>query len=106
MLGSIDRIQAAGVTLNGRGRTCPDGVAILPGALGHVDVRVSKEGFFPAHASVDVDASKESTVQIELQPRRERQEEVTVYATRNDVRVQDSPLHVEVVSQDFGARQK
>lgn len=52
-----DPIEAADVTLNGhRGRTGPDGVAILPGALGHVDVRVSKEGFFPAHASLDVDA--------------------------------------------------
>ncbi|HZT69411.1 MAG TPA: TonB-dependent receptor [Terriglobia bacterium] len=96
-----DPIQAADVTVNGRrGRTGPDGVAMLPGALGHVDVRVSKEGFFPAHAALDVDATKEWTIQIELQPQKERQEEVTVYATRNDVRVQDSPLHVEVVSQD------
>ena len=78
MVGSIDPIQAADVTVNGRGRTCPDGVAIRPGALGHVDVRVSKAGFFPAHASFDVDASKESTVQIELQPQKERQKEVTV----------------------------
>ena len=28
------------------------------------------------------------------------EEKVTVYATRNDVRVQDSPLHVEVISQE------
>jgi outer membrane receptor for ferrienterochelin and colicins len=82
------------------GRTGPDGVAILPAALGRIDISVTKEGFFPAHASVDIDAAMEWTVQIELQPQKEQQEKVTVYATRNDVRVQDSPLHVEVVSQD------
>jgi outer membrane receptor for ferrienterochelin and colicins len=49
---------------------------------------------------LDVDAAREWAVQIELQPQKEQQEKVTVYATRNDVRVQDSPLHVEVVSQD------
>ena len=82
------------------GRTGPDGVAILPAALGLIDISVTKEGFFPAHASLDIDAAMEWTVQIELQPQKEQQEKVTVYATRNNVRVQDSPLHVEVVSQD------
>jgi iron complex outermembrane receptor protein len=94
-------VQAADVTAGGHsGRTGPDGAAILPGDLGHVDITVSKEGFFPARASLDIDSAKEWTVQVELQPKEERQEAVTVYATRNDVRVQDSPLHVEVVSQD------
>src|SRR5579859_1464214 len=82
------------------GRTGPDGVAHLPAALGRVDISVTKDGFFPARASLNFDAAKEWTVEIELQPLPEQQEKVTVYATRNDVRVQDSPLHVEVVSQD------
>jgi outer membrane receptor for ferrienterochelin and colicins len=82
------------------GRTGPDGVAVLPAALGRIDIAVTKEGFFSARASLDIDAAKPWTVQIELQPQKEQEEKVTVYATRNDVRVQDSPLHVEVVSQD------
>jgi iron complex outermembrane receptor protein len=94
-------IQDAEVTADRHnGRTGPDGVVILPAALGRVEIRVTKEGFFPAHTTLDIDSAKEWAVQIELQPQEERKEKVTVYATRNDVRVQDSPLHVEVVSQD------
>lgn len=94
-------VQNAEVTTDGhRAQTGTDGVALLPSGLGHVDINVTKEGFFPGRASLDIDAAREWSVEIELQPQKERQEEVTVYATRNDVRVQDSPLHVEVVSQD------
>lgn len=94
-------VQGAEVGADGhRGRTGPDGVAILPIALGRVDISVTKEGFFPSRSSLNVSAAKEWTVEIELQPQTERQEKVTVYATRHDVRIQDSPLHVEVVSQD------
>ena len=95
-----DPVRDAEVTVGGHNsRTGTDGVALLAGALGHIDIRVSKEGFFPARASLDIDAAREWRVQIELEPQKERQEQVTVYATRNDVRVQDSPVHVEVVSQ-------
>ena len=87
-----------------RGRTRQDGVAVLQTEPGHVNISVSKEGFFPARASLDfeldVNAAREWQLQIELQPQKERQEQITVYATRNDMRLQDSPLHVEVVSQD------
>ena len=94
-------VQEAEVSVGGHSsRTGPDGVAISPGALGRIDISVTKKGFFPARASLDIDAAKEWTVQIELQPQKEQEEKVTVHATRNDVRVQDSPLHVEVVSQD------
>lgn len=94
-------VQNAAVTADRfSGRTGRDGVAILPAALGRIDINVTKEGFFPAHASLNIDVAKEWAVEIELQPQTEQQEKVTVYATRNDVRVQDSPLHVEVVSQD------
>src|ERR1700676_2845823 len=81
-------------------RTGQDGVALLPATLGKVDISVTKEGFFPARTSLAVDAVREWSLQIELQPEQEQHEKVTVYATRNDVRLQDSPLHVEVVSQD------
>jgi iron complex outermembrane receptor protein len=94
-------VSDAEVTANGKqARSGPDGVAILPAELGHVDVAVTKDGFFPARKGVDIDAAREWQLQFELQPQIKHEEEVKVYATRNDVRVQDSPLHVEVVSQD------
>jgi len=97
----VGPIQDAEVIVSGhRVRTGEDGVAVLPATLGRVDISVTKEGFFPARASLDVDAASEWPLQIELQPDQEQHEKVTVYATRNDVRLQDSPLHVEVVSQD------
>ena len=93
-------VQDAEVTVNGKqARTGPDGVAVLPSELGHVDVVVTKDGFFAARKALDIDAAQEWQLQFELQEAK-HQEEVTVHATRNDVRVQDSPLHVEVVSQD------
>ena len=93
-------VQDAEVTVNGKqARTGPDGVAVLPSELGHVDVVVTKDGFFAARKALDIDAAQEWQLQFELQEAK-HEEEVTVHATRNDVRVQDSPLHVEVVSQD------
>lgn len=94
-------VQDAEVTANGKqARTGQDGVAVLVTEFGHVDIVVRKDGFFPARKALDIDAAREWQLQVELQPQVQREEEVRVYATRNDVRVQDSPLHVEVVSQD------
>src|SRR5438270_256969 len=94
-------VQGAEVTASGhRAQTGPDGVAVLPAALGHVEVSVKKQGFFPASAALDIDVARQWPLEIELQPQKERQEKITVYATRTDTRLQDSPLHVEVVSQD------
>ena len=94
-------VQDAEVAVSGRrARSGPDGVVILPAALGRVEIDVTKKGFFPAHAALEVDAAREWTIQIELLPQKQQEETVTVYATRNDVRVQDSPLRVEVVSLD------
>jgi len=88
-------VQDAEVAVSGqRGRSGPDGVVILPAPLGHVEINVTKEGFFPAHAALEVDAARKWTIQIELVPQQKQEEKVTVYATRNDVRVQDSPLRV------------
>jgi iron complex outermembrane receptor protein len=94
-------VQDAEVTVNGRSaRTTAGGVAVLSAALGRAEISVTREGFFPAHTNLDVNEVREWPVEIDLQPRREEEEEITVYATRNDVRLQDSPLHVEVVSRD------
>src|SRR3954453_191353 len=94
-------VEGADVRESGhRVKTGPDGVAVLPATLGHVEVSVTKQGFFPASVSVDVDAAREWPLEIELQPQKQQGEEITVYATRTDTRLQDSPLHIEVVSQD------
>ncbi len=96
-----DPVPNAEISAGGRsGRTGVNGMAVLPAALGHLDISVTKEGFFPARAALDIEEAREWTIQIELQPQPERKEQVTVHATRTDVRVQDSPLHVEVVAQD------
>jgi outer membrane receptor for ferrienterochelin and colicins len=94
-------VSDATVTVNGRsGQTGADGVAVLPASPGHADVTVNKEGFFPARASIMVTAAQPAEVDFELRPRQPEEQEVTVYATRTDVRMEDSPLHVEVISQD------
>jgi hypothetical protein len=94
-------VQAADVTINGKSvRTGQDGTVTLVALLGDVRISVSKEGYFPANASLVADAAREWVVHVELQPRKAVEEEIKVYATRNDVRIQDSPLHVEVLQRD------
>src|SRR5690242_6999121 len=74
-------VQGAEVSANGqKARTGPDGVATIPASPGRVDLRVSKEGFFQARASLVIDAEKEWAVQIELSPQKEQEEQVTVSA--------------------------
>jgi iron complex outermembrane receptor protein len=94
-------VRDAEVLANGHSfRTGHDGVVVLPAAVGQVEVSVTKEGFFPAHTSIAVETSQQAQLEIELQPAKAEDEEVTVYATRTNARLQDSPLHVEVVSGD------
>jgi iron complex outermembrane receptor protein len=91
----------ADVSVNGQsGKTGQDGVVVLPAKIGSADVTVSKDGFFSAHTSLSIDASREWDVEVELHPKEEEEQQVTVYATRNNVRLQDSPVHVEVIGSD------
>lgn len=94
-------VQAAEVKLNGqKTRTGPDGIASASVPLGTMKVAVSKEGFFPSSTTLDIDSAKEWVVRVELQPTEEVEEEITVYATRNDVRIQDAPVCVEVLQRE------
>ncbi|HEV2620111.1 MAG TPA: TonB-dependent receptor [Acidobacteriaceae bacterium] len=94
-------IANAVVTANGQSvHTGNDGTAALPASPGNVEVTVTSERFFPAHTTVDVKASQSAQLEVELQPKEVEEEQITVHATRTDVRLQDSPLHVEVVSTD------
>src|SRR5205814_3489994 len=77
-----------------------DGTATTVVPSGNVKVSVTKDGYVPAAVSLLDGAMRESLLRVELEPRKTVEEEIKVYATRNDVRIQDSPLHVEVLQRD------
>jgi len=94
-------VSDASVVVNGEAlRTTDEGIAIAAVPLGDVRIQVTKEGYFPASTSLSAVESREYSVRVELQAQEEVKEEVRVYATRTDARIQDSPLHVEVVQRD------
>ncbi len=96
---SAGPVDGAIVTIDGAAgaRTGPDGGIATVVRPGKVTVSVVKEGFFPAKASLVVEPGRESIIRVDLEPQTEVEEQVKVFATRNDVRIQDSPLHVEVL---------
>jgi hypothetical protein len=94
-------VAGAMVTLNGISvQTGQNGLAITTLPLGKVEVTVSKEGFLPAKTSLQVDEVREWQIEFELQPEKQREDEVTVYATRTETRLQDLPTRVEVLDAD------
>lgn len=96
-------VADAAVRWNGESiSTGGSGVATIPAAVGRVEIEVTKEGFLPGRTSVLVgdEEAREWQVMVELAPMPEREEEITVHATRTDARMQDSPTRVEVVGQD------
>ncbi len=94
-------VSDAAVTVNAVAlRSDMEGLAVANVSLGEVRVSVTKDGYFPAKASITADAAREFVVRVEMQPQEEVKEEIKVYATRNDVRIQDSPLHVEVLQRE------
>jgi len=54
----------------------------------------------PAKASLAVDEAREWRVTVDLKPQQQGEEEVTVFATRTDTRIQDLPTRVEVLGPD------
>jgi len=91
-------VAGAIVTINGIPTpTDQNGTATATVTLGKVDVSVSKEGFLPAKTSVSVDEAREWQITVELNPQQQAEEQVTVFATRTDTRIQDSPTRVEVL---------
>jgi outer membrane receptor for ferrienterochelin and colicins len=94
-------VPGATVTFNGTAvSTNESGVAAAPAAPGAVEIRVTKDGFLPATTTLTVEAAREWQVVLELQPKPELEEQITVHATRTDARLQDSPTRVEVLGQD------
>ena len=94
-------VAGAVVTMNGIPTpTDQNGIATATLPLGKVEVSVSKEGFLPAKTSLLVDEVREWQITLDLNPQQKAEEEVTVFATRTDTKVQDSPTRVEVISQE------
>jgi outer membrane receptor for ferrienterochelin and colicins len=95
---SAGPVEGARVTMNGfTTQTGRDGIAvgsILPGTL---EVTAQKDGFLPGKTSLNVDEARSWNLVLELQPQEKVKEEITVYATRTDQRLQDTPLRVEVL---------
>ena len=94
-------VEDAAVSVNGRiVRTGKEGIALVSVPLGAVQIQVTKEGYYAATASITADSAREFSVSIELQAQEEVKEAITVSATRTDARIQDSPLHVEVLQHE------
>jgi outer membrane receptor for ferrienterochelin and colicins len=98
-----DAGPVAGAIVNLKGISVPTdqtGLAVTALPLGKVEVSVSKAGFSPAKVSLQVDEAREWQITVELKPEQQAQEEVTVFATRTDTRLQDLPTRVEVLGQE------
>lgn len=94
-------VASAAVKLNSQAlQTGANGVASAMVSLGPLKVEVSKDGFLPSRTALQIDEAKEWIVQIELRAEEAVEEEITVHATRNDVRIQDSPLRLEVLNRE------
>ena len=84
-------VQTAEITVIGKSvRTGQDGSATMAIPVGDVKVIITKEGYFPADASLRAEAERESLLRVELQPNKAVEEQIKVYATRK--RCQDSGL--------------
>ena len=94
-------VAGAVVTLNNISiETDRSGIAIASLPVGKVDVSVTKDGFLPAKASLSIDEAREWQIAFDLQPQQQREEEITVFATRTDTRIQDLPTRVEVLGRE------
>ena len=93
-------VEGAVVAVNGISMpTDQKGSAVIVLPLGRAEVSVTKEGFFPGKVSLSIDEAREWQIIVELKPQ-EHREEVTVFATRTDTRLQDLPTRVEVLGQE------
>jgi iron complex outermembrane receptor protein len=80
--------------------TDSSGIATFGIELGPVELTVSKEGFLPHSQRLRIDAAREWVVSFDLAESVDLDEQVTVHATRTEMRLQDSALRVEVLGQE------
>ena len=79
--------------------TNQNGEATIMVNPGNLDVSVSHEGFITGKTSIIVAAGQTQEIVLELQPNPTSEEQITVSATRTDMRLEDVPLRVEVIQQ-------
>jgi outer membrane receptor for ferrienterochelin and colicins len=80
--------------------TDQSGAATVMVNPGNLDVSVSREGFITSKASVTVAVGQTQEIVLELQPNPSAEQNITVSATRTDMRLEDTPLRVEVIQQE------
>ena len=81
--------------------TDASGVVTIVVAPGRVELMVAKSGYLPATAEVQVVAGAQQAVMLELQRQPSVEETVTVVATtRNDKRLDEQPMRVEVLARE------
>ena len=96
--GPAGPVEGARVSMNGHTtQTRRDGVTVGSIPLGPLTVTAEKEGFLPGKTSLNIDEAREWNLVLELQPQPKLEQEITVYATRTDQRLEDTPLRVEVL---------
>ena len=85
-------VRDADVVINGTTyRTAAQGVVVVTLPPGQTDIVVVKEGFAPAAVSVDLQASQQQRVVIELNRGASVEEHVTVSATRTEMPASGKP---------------
>ena len=94
-------VRDADVVINGTTqKTDAQGVSAFTIPAGHVEIVVVKDGFAAASASVDLAASQQQTIVVDLNRAASAEEHVTVSATRTDRGIEDQPMRVEVVDRE------
>ena len=91
-------IAGARVSVDGAGAaTDSSGLAVLTVIPGLLEITVVANGYLPATESVTIPGSGDRTVEIRLE---RLEEQITVYATRTGVRLEDSPVRVETLDRE------
>jgi outer membrane receptor for ferrienterochelin and colicins len=80
--------------------TDQNGVATIMVNPGNLDVNVSREGFITSKISVTVAPGQTQEIVLDLQPNPNAEQQITVSATREEMRLEDVPLRVEVIQQE------
>jgi outer membrane receptor for ferrienterochelin and colicins len=81
--------------------TDEEGVAQIIAAAGAAQILVTKAGFLPTTFDVQIEAGRETSIEVELVEAPEVEEEVVVVATtRTGRRLEDQPTRVEVLGRE------
>jgi outer membrane receptor for ferrienterochelin and colicins len=80
--------------------TDQNGEATIMVNPGNLDVSVSREGFITSKTSVSVAPGQTQDIVLELQPNPTAEQEITVSATRTDMRLEEVPIRVEVIQRE------